>query len=292
MLLLVSFSHYKPVGSIFCRDDSEENRAAELYYKFLLCNLFSEEECLPPNLPDVVSLLHSPSSSDVLANREWMEASIDGEQAEALLYLALYFHYRNDGVLTDFFCAKLLGFQGPEGDEARLVMKSLRSEVTVTSVSLPIPSQLRTSSEPSPFSPTPYSEQGSSVDPYAVLQDSAEMQASASRSTNKFILSPDSAGRGSVLNQSGQSATTQSRPLRDSMGSAMSVGSGAFDPFERYLHQHDDDLEAELDLSAQHQEDLDISIALGQRFDDPDLSAIAPLPSTNGGFPRRSRHIV
>jgi len=86
------------------------------------------------------------NSAILLVNQIWnhnystVEQQLDAEQAEAILYLANYFlqiqtNQTEDVILAEFFLSRLLSFTGPEGDEARMMLKELRSKQSFTMTS-------------------------------------------------------------------------------------------------------------------------------------------------------------
>eukprot|EP00981_Chlorochromonas_danica_P002340 scaffold453_cov187-Ochromonas_danica.AAC.10 len=304
------------------RDEGEEDRAADLYYRYLTCNLFLDPilqlpspveggDRLPISLTELVSSLHSSNGFELIsAVGQQLDngLSLDSEQAEALLYLVLYFQAKNDTILTEFFCSRLLGFHGPEGDEARLVMKGLRSEVVAShSLAQPSPSPLPTNTS---FGVS-----------FASTVDDDSKQQRQQPSVDRFMLSPSPSSSPStsvILAVAPASSTSilgagSSTVRRQSTGSAMSLASGIrstpFDPFERLQHHTPEvvDIDAELDLTAisaveRGRESVMESDLSGladwhqHNLSEQEISGIQPSQSTNnegaegtrrGGFPRR-----
>mmetsp|Transcript_19560 Transcript_19560/g.21229 ORF Transcript_19560/g.21229 Transcript_19560/m.21229 type:complete len:268 (-) Transcript_19560:1354-2157(-) len=114
------------------RDDDEQSKAADMYYKFLKCNLFSlaqgdEEQSIPysESLEDLVNKFHE--WTDSTKEEEQFDVVVDSDQAEALLFIANHFRSQRPH-LSGYFCQRLLNFNGPEGDEARILLKDLRTQ--------------------------------------------------------------------------------------------------------------------------------------------------------------------
>jgi hypothetical protein len=54
---------------------------------------------------------------------------LDGERVEGVLFLANYFRSRGEYTRAESFCAQLVDFVGPEGDEARAIVRDIRSTI-------------------------------------------------------------------------------------------------------------------------------------------------------------------
>lgn len=54
-------------------------------------------------------------------------SDIDSDMAEALLYLAIYYKTRGELINTENYCSKLLCYAGPEGGEARALLREIRT---------------------------------------------------------------------------------------------------------------------------------------------------------------------
>ena len=52
---------------------------------------------------------------------------VDSERAEALLYLASYHRNQQDFFNAECYCNKLADYVGPEGEEARAILREIRS---------------------------------------------------------------------------------------------------------------------------------------------------------------------
>lgn len=92
------------------RDDEERLKAADMYYKFLKCNLYSAsnlEEDQQSRLPDaLVELAESFEEWEgYLQSEESLDIVVDSDQAEALLYIANYFRDRQP-YLAGYFCQR------------------------------------------------------------------------------------------------------------------------------------------------------------------------------------------
>ena len=111
------------------RNEQENDRAAELYYKYIVCSFANQSNedparpnapnNLPPSLTDLVVALHSHSIDQANTNGAGgydlhtsqfgvihLDNMIDSEQAEACLFLVNYFHSKHDLVVTEFFCSR------------------------------------------------------------------------------------------------------------------------------------------------------------------------------------------
>jgi anaphase-promoting complex subunit 8 len=100
------------------RDEMLNDKAANLYYKYLLCNLFhrdnndqqdeegAESKDLPAVLGDFVETFNSSPERILIDGDETNDAVIDSEQAEALLYLANHFRTTPYSAVAEFFCSK------------------------------------------------------------------------------------------------------------------------------------------------------------------------------------------
>lgn len=97
-----------------CRDENQNKRAAELFYKYLQCNLFEEitgnEDGLPTTLEGLAKVLNEDATEDRLNFQDSKCGGIDNvsdsEQAEAILYLATYFKTSKEYNIAEFFCAR------------------------------------------------------------------------------------------------------------------------------------------------------------------------------------------
>lgn len=92
------------------KDENQPFKAACLYYKYLLCNLFNKEETEDEDSNEIPNSLESfvenfKSSPDLLADSDTTDAFVDSEQAEALLFLAGYFR-AEDSSVAEYFCSK------------------------------------------------------------------------------------------------------------------------------------------------------------------------------------------
>eukprot|EP01031_Cornospumella_fuschlensis_P026318 gene26318-31794_t len=136
------------------RDEGEEEKSAELFYKYLLCTQQPQHphttapHTTASSLSELLQSLHTGSTETQIAG----DSAADGEQAEALAFLASYLFKINETAGAEYFCnsidcvgdlvlalrvgnfavhptqGKLLGFGGPEGDEARLLLHRLHSD--------------------------------------------------------------------------------------------------------------------------------------------------------------------
>jgi tetratricopeptide (TPR) repeat protein len=98
------------------RDESLPLKAAELYYKYLLCNLFNKEQqgnpeedidnsnTVPSTLEEFVQQFQELSG--ILEIDSFPDATVDSEQAEALLFLGNYFKSLSDMHIAEYFCSK------------------------------------------------------------------------------------------------------------------------------------------------------------------------------------------
>ena len=59
------------------------------------------------------------------------QVAVDSEQAEAIIYLATYYKNLGSFSTAEVFCNRLLGFVGPEGDEARALLREIRNRAQV-----------------------------------------------------------------------------------------------------------------------------------------------------------------
>jgi TPR repeat protein len=97
------------------RDEALPLKAAELYYKYLLCNLFNNEPQVGPE--EDVDSASMPSSLEEFVQKfqdltgmlevdSFPDAAVDSEQAEALLFLGNYFKALSDITAAEYFCSK------------------------------------------------------------------------------------------------------------------------------------------------------------------------------------------
>eukprot|EP01031_Cornospumella_fuschlensis_P023510 gene23510-28516_t len=111
-------------------DEGEEEKSAELFYKYLLCTQQPQHphttapHTTASSLSELLQSLHTGSTDTQVAG----DSAADGEQAEALAFLASYLFKVNETAGAEYFCNRLLGFGGPEGDEARLLLHRLHSD--------------------------------------------------------------------------------------------------------------------------------------------------------------------
>jgi len=133
-----------------CREEGQSARAAEFYQQFLQISRFFEGEGesdgeaagadggvraassrgqTAPN--SLGALLGSPggaSGADGGAmGATKLGGAVDAEQAEAVLFLARYHAAQGDGKLAEALCTRLQSFNGPEGEEARVLLRSLQA---------------------------------------------------------------------------------------------------------------------------------------------------------------------
>ena len=101
-----------------CRDENHIQRAAELYYKYLQCNIFESmigsdqgNNSLPQSLESLVQDLNDRATEDRLNFQDNKYGTIDNvsdsEQAEAIMFLANYFKQLNEYNVAEFFCTRL-----------------------------------------------------------------------------------------------------------------------------------------------------------------------------------------
>jgi anaphase-promoting complex subunit 8 len=99
-----------------CRDENQTKRAAELFYKYLQCNLFegvSNNEMpnpMPSTLEGLIKDLNEGATEDRLNFQDSQYGTIDNvsdsEQAEAILFLATYFKQSKEHHVAEFFCTR------------------------------------------------------------------------------------------------------------------------------------------------------------------------------------------
>ena len=102
------------------REDRQDQKAAELYYKYLQCNLFAElivvkegdeeSQPLPTTLEGLVADINYSYNPNQLHLEDSKYGAIDNvhdsEQAEAIVFLASYFKRLNEVGVAGFFCSR------------------------------------------------------------------------------------------------------------------------------------------------------------------------------------------
>lgn len=101
------------------REEGQSQQAAELYYKYLQCNIFAtlmnnqgneEVSTLPSTIEGLIADLNESRGSDYLQLEDSKYGSIDNvhdsEQAEAILFLASYFNSLKQPRVAEFFCTR------------------------------------------------------------------------------------------------------------------------------------------------------------------------------------------
>eukprot|EP01038_Epipyxis_sp_PR26KG_P006178 gene6178-8509_t len=123
------------------RDDGQSVRAVEFYFKFLQVRELLDSEVdiksilqynnssssLTAITPEMLGLLDKNGNVMSSSSNNGVTVSLDSEQAEATIYIANYFKSCKVLRVAEMFCNRLLSFVGPEGDEARAIMRDIRS---------------------------------------------------------------------------------------------------------------------------------------------------------------------
>lgn len=99
------------------KEDNQKEKAAQLYYKYLLCNLFDGQinedsgediPIFPESLELFTSVLLEMAEDPIGFEDSRFQTSdfIDSEQADALIYLASYFQIVKNYKVSEFFCLR------------------------------------------------------------------------------------------------------------------------------------------------------------------------------------------